>query len=417
MNDSQEIANYGADERLALLETKIRNGLRKFYEVGNALAEINRDRLYQVLGFPTFDAYCRKRWNMSRTHAYRMMDAAIVDQNLSPMGDNAPKNERQARELVALPPEQQREIAATINFTTATAGEIRVKVEELKIRQPERETRKRYTVQRWNAMCIDERLAALSLRDPKARFNRQDDEHIGWAQFSINPVRGCELGCFYCYARDIANRFYPEGFDPVFIPELLSAAANTPVPKEAECDIGYRNVFVVSMGDLFGPWVPTEWIEAVLKMTRENSQWNFLFLTKVPQHLAEFDFPDNAWVGTSVDNQGRVRSAEQAMAKVRAGKRWVSIEPMETRIEMDFSMFDWAVIGGGSKSTKTPEWIPPHLWVYETTIKARAAGCAVYHKTNLHLAEPLHEFPGVMTVERQLPPEFGLVQLTGSSRP
>jgi protein gp37 len=281
-------------------------------------------------------------------------------------------------------------------------------VEELKVLEPERKMRRTFRFEEWTAMSPEERLAALSLRDPKAQFNLQDNENIGWARFSTNQARGCELECPYCYARDFANRFYPEGFEPVFVPELLSAAANTPVPKEAEHDISYRNVFVCSMGDLFGNWVPKECIEAVLQMARENPQWNFLFLTKVPQRLAEFEFPDNAWVGTSVDHQGRVRNVEQAMAKVKAGKRWISVEPQLTRIEMDFSIFDWVVIGGASKSTKTPEWRPPHIWVYETTIKAKAAGCSVYHKSNLFLAEPLREFPGVLTVERQLPEEFGL---------
>ena len=31
----------------------------------------------------------------------------------------------------------------------------------------------------------------------------------------------------YCYARDIANRFYPEKFEPTFHPERLAAPQNT----------------------------------------------------------------------------------------------------------------------------------------------------------------------------------------------
>ena len=34
--------------------------------------------------------------------------------------------------------------------------------------------------------------------------------------------------------------------------------------------IGYRNVFTCSMADLFGRWVPVEWIEAVLDSVRAN---------------------------------------------------------------------------------------------------------------------------------------------------
>jgi protein gp37 len=72
--------------------------------------------------------------------------------------------------------------------------------------------------------------------------------------------------------------------------------------------------------------VPREWIEAVLEQVAANPQWTFLFLTKFPQRLAEFDFPINAWVGTTVDAQARVRNAEVAFAKVRATVRWLSLE-------------------------------------------------------------------------------------------
>ncbi len=44
------------------------------------------------------EEYCRVRWDINRAHAYRLIDAAQVIDNLSPMGDK-PTTERQAREL------------------------------------------------------------------------------------------------------------------------------------------------------------------------------------------------------------------------------------------------------------------------------------------------------------------------------
>ena len=38
----------------------------------------------------------------------------------------------------------------------------------------------------------------------------------------------------------------------------------------------WRNVFLVSMGDMFGRWVPDGWVEAVLREVRAAPQWNFL---------------------------------------------------------------------------------------------------------------------------------------------
>jgi protein gp37 len=77
----------------------------------------------------------------------------------------------------------------------------------------------------------------------------------------------------------------------------------------------------------------------------------------------------------------------------RAAIKWVSIEPMIEPIEIDFSIFQWVVIGGASPSSQTPEWRPPRRWVIAATYRAQEAGCAVYHKTNLN-PERLRSYPG-----------------------
>jgi hypothetical protein len=60
------------------LETTIANGFSKFLEVGNALLEIQARKLYQDDGYATFEQYCAKRWSISRSQAYRMIQAAEV---------------------------------------------------------------------------------------------------------------------------------------------------------------------------------------------------------------------------------------------------------------------------------------------------------------------------------------------------
>jgi len=90
-------------------EEIIRKNLTAFYEVGRALAFIRDDKLYQVKGYETFEAYCKGEWDFNRAHAYRLMDSAKVIEIVSPMGDIAPTSERQTRPLARLKPEQQRE--------------------------------------------------------------------------------------------------------------------------------------------------------------------------------------------------------------------------------------------------------------------------------------------------------------------
>jgi hypothetical protein len=45
--------------------------------------------------------------------------------------------------------------------------------------------------------------------------------------------------------------------------------------------------------------------------------------------------------------------------------------------------FHWMVIGGASKSSKTPQWAPPFVWIVDVVKQAREAGLRVYFKDNL----------------------------------
>ncbi|HEY9852349.1 MAG TPA: hypothetical protein V6D28_22950 [Leptolyngbyaceae cyanobacterium] len=95
--------------RLTELETVIEQGLQTFYEVGKALDEIREKRLYRET-HKTFDAYCKEKWGIARQRAYRLIQAAQVRENLSPIGDILPTKENQIRSLSNLPPALQLEI-------------------------------------------------------------------------------------------------------------------------------------------------------------------------------------------------------------------------------------------------------------------------------------------------------------------
>jgi hypothetical protein len=90
-------------QQLDQQEACIAHGLAKFHEVGAALLAIRDGRLYRAT-HANFRAYCLDRWGISRPHAYRLMAAAEVVAKLSPLGDNLPKTEHQARALAKLDP-------------------------------------------------------------------------------------------------------------------------------------------------------------------------------------------------------------------------------------------------------------------------------------------------------------------------
>lgn len=239
----------------------------------------------------------------------------------------------------------------------------------------------------------------------KATFNQTGDVSeggISWAQWSWNPVTGCLHGCDYCYARAIASRWadtYPAGFTPLFHHERLDAPANTRIPAAHQDDPAYRRVFVCSMADLYGRWVPDEWIKQVHESMLASPQWEYLLLTKFPAKYVGLDLPASAWLGTSVDEQKRVRIAEDAFRQVDGVKvKWLSLEPLREPLQFtDLSMFDWVVIGAQTETYQpdglVPAFDPDPAWVVRITDQAKEAGCKVHWKPNLRKSLWFDEYP------------------------
>jgi protein gp37 len=264
---------------------------------------------------------------------------------------------------------------------------------EAKTEAPKSKSKDYITLSEWNELSQVERDNILAKDySNSSTFNKTND-NIEWARWSWNPVTGCLHNCAYCYARDIAIRFFPQNFEPCFLPARLQAPKNTKHPDLVKISdpiekLGQQNVFVCSMADLFGKWVPTKWIEATLESITNNPQWTFLLLSKFPVRMAEFDYPDNVWLGTSCDYQHTVKRAESAFIKIKNsgfnGTCWLSCEPMMENLQFNsLSMFDWVVMGGASSSTQTPKFLPPFDWIVNLYVQARKAHCKVYQKTNL----------------------------------
>jgi len=233
-------------------------------------------------------------------------------------------------------------------------------------------------------------------------FNRTNGS-VSWAKWTWNPVTGCEHGCKFCYAREIANSqrmadVYPFKFAPAFHEYRLEAPKNTPCKQSDDPTEG--RVFVCSMADLFGKWVPDKWITDVFNACAETPCWEYLFLTKWPKRYSMLATLPKAWFGASIIKQGDVERVTRDMTAfdVHAGiTRWVSLEPMLEPITFgDLSWCDLMVIGSQTSTTQpegyVPAFAPKFEWVADVVQQCREQGIPYYLKPNL-VTEPGMRMP------------------------
>lgn len=94
--------------RLQFCESVIQQGIKTFYEVGCALAEIRDSRLYR-LTHSSFEDYTRERWGLAARTANQRISASRVVALLQDTGA-VPHSENVARALISVEPSKAREV-------------------------------------------------------------------------------------------------------------------------------------------------------------------------------------------------------------------------------------------------------------------------------------------------------------------
>ncbi|MGD0576504.1 MAG: DUF5131 family protein [Candidatus Staskawiczbacteria bacterium] len=174
-------------------------------------------------------------------------------------------------------------------------------------------------------------------------------KNIEWTEESWNPVLGCKFNCAYCFARKQIGGRFKKSFEPRWVEGQYRKPYKIKKPSK---------IFVCSYAELFGDWIPKEWIEKVLRVAKDNPQHTFQFLTKNPKRYLEFEFSENCWLGTTVDypNQERID-----WLKKKNGYKFISFEPLLGDMSgLDISGIDLVIIGAMTRPCKIPpkkEWI------------------------------------------------------------
>lgn len=258
---------------------------------------------------------------------------------------------------------------------------------------------------------------------------------IEWCDYTWNPVTGCLHGCEYCYARKIACRFqgtsvkdfginksaldqkpwevidgprkvrelhermhyesktgksvvdsFPFGFDPTFHPYRLNEPTTEKNPSK---------VFVCSMADLFGEWVPDEWIADVVDSMCKAKQHTYIFLTKNPRRYKWIAYAKQALRGLKVLFGATITNINDYM-NLPVGfdllkHNFLSIEPLLGSCDgVDFSKLSWVIVGA---QTGTGAVKPKPEWVQEIVDQCKEADVPLFLKDNLKWPEIIKEWP------------------------
>jgi protein gp37 len=243
---------------------------------------------------------------------------------------------------------------------------------------------------------------------------RVDGELVELPGYTWNPTGGCKHGCTWkmpdgsiteCYAKTVAERLATRAYDQGFEHHYWRPQALQEPLKLKES----AGIFVGSMADLFGHWVPREQICTVLDVMREAHWHIFQTLSKNPLRLPDFEFPSNVWVGVSLpaghlmNPTGAARALKmylRHMEKIRANVRFMSIEPLWFDVAPVFAEwlkdhnrlpFEWIIIGAASNGRRLFQ--PEPAWTQGLLDILDDQEIPVFFKGNLKWSPKRDEFP------------------------
>lgn len=248
-------------------------------------------------------------------------------------------------------------------------------------------------------------------------MNRSKIEYV---DHTFNPITGCQHGCPYCYARVMTLRFsgdvrlnkmaradyrimqaadgsgdvyvldkpmmnetgsplvYPFGFEPTYHRYRMNTLDKLKMGN---------NIFVGAMADVFGEWVPDEWLDDIFAECEKRPEHNYMFLTKNVERYCKYGVPagkDNLWYGTSITRQEDMDRFDYLPAFC---KTFISFEPLledlhPAEYNILFHQVNWIIIGAQTGRNKD-KVIPDFEWIKKLVLEADTTGIPIFMKDSL----------------------------------
>lgn len=237
---------------------------------------------------------------------------------------------------------------------------------------------------------------------------------IEWTHHTFNAWWGCirvSPACQHCYAesfskrvgedvwgKDAPRRFFGEEYwsNPI--------QWNAKASKKGE----RHRVFCASMSDVFEERDDLDpWREKLWKLIEKTPMLDWLLLTKRPENIGKMvpwttDWPENVWLGTTVETQKYADERLPHLLKHRAKVRFLSCEPMLGPVNLKkwikpnkktgLQGIDWVIAGGESGPGSRP--MNPN-WVRQLRDHAQSAGVPYLYKQWGQWAPKDHLAPGI----------------------
>ena len=199
------------------------------------------------------------------------------------------------------------------------------------------------------------------------------NSRIEWTNHTFNPWWGCvkvSPACKHCYAESWSKRVGQDVWG-VGSPRRFFGEKHWSEPLRWNADAqksGRRaRVFCASMADVFedrrdlDPWRKRLW-----QLIAATPWLDWLLLTKRPEAVMRLapwktDWPENVWMGTTVEDQRRAGERLPVLEAIPAVVRFISAEPLLGAVDLTpwLHSLDWVITGGesGPKARpSSPSW-------------------------------------------------------------